>query len=81
MNAANLTVLDDRTIVQIAGHDPEAMAQAAQFCEDRGAIMIDVNFGCPAKKIVNNYAGSALMRDEQLAEEILSRVSTSFRFR
>ena len=69
--------LDDRTIVQIAGHDPEAMAQAAQFCEDRGAIMIDVNFGCPAKKIVNNYAGSALMRDEQLAEEILSRVSNA----
>ncbi len=69
--------LDDRTIVQIAGHDPEAMAQAAQFCEGRGAIMIDVNFGCPAKKIVNNYAGSALMRDEPLAEEILSRVATS----
>ena len=69
--------LDDRTIVQIAGHAPEAMAQAAQFCEDRGAIMIDVNFGCPAKKIVNNYAGSALMRDEQLAEEILSRVSNA----
>ena len=42
--------LDDRTIVQIAGHDPEVMAKAAQFCEDRGAIMIDVNFGCPAKK-------------------------------
>ncbi len=67
--------LDDRTIVQIAGYDAEAMAQAAQFCEDRGAIMIDVNFGCPAKKIVNNYAGSALMRDEPRAEEILSRVS------
>ena len=69
--------LDDRTIVQIAGHDPEVMAQAAQFCEDRGAIMVDVNFGCPAKKIVNSYAGSALMRDEPLAEEILSRVSAA----
>ncbi len=69
--------LDNRTIVQIAGHDPQAMAQAAQFCEDRGAIMIDVNFGCPAKKIVNNYAGSALMRDEPIAEEILSRVSSA----
>ena len=39
--------------------------------------MIDVNFGCPAKKVVNNYAGSALMRDEPLAEEILSRVSAA----
>ena len=69
--------LDDRTIVQIAGHDPEAMAEAARHCADRGAIMIDVNFGCPAKKIVNNYAGSALMRDEPLAAEILSKVATA----
>tara|TARA_B100000676_G_scaffold246511_1_gene249359 strand:- start:3018 stop:3995 length:978 start_codon:yes stop_codon:yes gene_type:complete len=69
--------LDDRTIVQIAGHDPDVMAKAAQLCEGRGAIMIDVNFGCPAKKVVNSYAGSALMRDEPLAEEILSRVSAA----
>jgi tRNA-dihydrouridine synthase B len=69
-----LDQLDDRTIVQIAGHEPYAMAEAARYCESRGAIMVDINFGCPAKKVVNRYAGSALMRDEELAGDILQKV-------
>jgi tRNA-dihydrouridine synthase B len=69
-----LDQLDDRTIVQIAGHEPDAMAEAARYCEARGAIMVDINFGCPAKKVVNRYAGSALMRDEELAGDILKKV-------
>ncbi|MBC8452145.1 MAG: tRNA dihydrouridine synthase DusB [Rhodospirillaceae bacterium] len=69
-----LDQLDDRTIVQIAGHEPDAMAEAARYCEARGAIMVDINFGCPAKKVVNRYAGSALMRDEELAGDILKQV-------
>ena len=72
-----LNDIDDQTIVQIAGHEPEAMAEAARICEGRGAIMVDVNFGCPAKKIVNKYAGSALMRDELLATKILEKVANA----
>ena len=69
--------IDDQTIVQIAGHEPEAMSEAARICEGRGAIMVDVNFGCPAKKIVNKYAGSALMRDELLAAKILEKIGNA----
>jgi len=72
-----LEQLDDRTIVQIAGHEPDAMAEAARYCESLGAIMVDINFGCPAKKVVNRYAGSALMRDEELAGDILRKVGKS----
>jgi tRNA-dihydrouridine synthase B len=72
-----LDQLDDRTIVQIAGHEPDAMAEAARYCESLGAIMVDINFGCPAKKVVNRYAGSALMRDEELAGDILRKVGKS----
>lgn len=57
--------------VQLAGCDPAAMAEAAKLCEDRGAAIIDINFGCPVKKVVNGYAGSALMKDEPLAARIL----------
>ena len=57
--------------VQLAGCDPEVMAEAAKLNEDRGAQMIDINFGCPVKKVVNGYAGSALLRDEPLAGRIL----------
>lgn len=57
--------------VQLAGCEPEEMAEAARLCEDRGAAIIDINFGCPAKKVVNGYAGSALMRDEVKAARIL----------
>ncbi|MFK8040022.1 MAG: tRNA dihydrouridine synthase DusB [Rickettsiaceae bacterium] len=62
---------DKSACVQIAGCDPEIVAIAAKMNEDMGAKIIDLNFGCPAKKIVNNYAGSALMRDEKLAAKII----------
>lgn len=57
--------------VQLAGCEPEVMAEAAKLNEDRGAAIIDINFGCPVKKIVNGHAGSSLMRDEPLAARIL----------
>ena len=50
--------------VQLAGCEPEVMAEAAKLNEDRGAALIDINFGCPVKKVVNGHAGSSLMRDE-----------------
>src|SRR5438874_11089376 len=58
--------------VQLAGCEPEVMAEAAKLNEDRGAALIDINFGCPVKKVVNGHAGSALMRDEAHAARILS---------
>lgn len=60
--------------VQIAGHDPAVMAEAARLNADRGAALIDINFGCPAKKVTNKLSGSAIMRDERLAAEIMSAV-------
>jgi tRNA-dihydrouridine synthase B len=57
--------------VQLAGCEPDVMAEAAKLNEDRGAALIDINFGCPVKKIVNGHAGSALMRDEMHAGRIL----------
>jgi len=57
--------------VQLAGCEPEVMAEAARLNEDRGAALIDINFGCPVKKVVNGHAGSALMRDELHAARIL----------
>lgn len=58
--------------VQLAGCEPSEMAEAAKLNEDRGAAIIDINFGCPVKKVaVNSHAGSALMRDEIKAEKIL----------
>ncbi|MBM3647094.1 MAG: tRNA dihydrouridine synthase DusB [Alphaproteobacteria bacterium] len=57
--------------VQLAGCEPEIMADAAKLNEDRGAAIIDINFGCPVKKVVNGHAGSALMRDEVHAVKIL----------
>lgn len=64
---------DDATAacVQLAGCEPEVIALAAQMNEDMGAKIIDLNFGCPAKKVVGGYSGSALMRDELLAAKIL----------
>ena len=57
--------------VQLAGCEPEVMAEAARLNADRGAALIDINMGCPAKKVVNGYAGSALMKQEGLAARIL----------
>ena len=58
--------------VQLAGCEPDVMAEAARLNEDRGAALIDINFGCPVKKVVNGHAGSALMRDEVHAARILT---------
>jgi tRNA-dihydrouridine synthase B len=58
--------------VQLAGCEPEVVAEAARLNEDRGAAIIDINMGCPVKKVVNGHAGSALMRDEAHAARILS---------
>src|SRR5512145_1534817 len=60
--------------VQIAGTDAEMMAEAAAYNIDRGAQIIDINMGCPAKKVCNKWAGSALMRDEALALQIVDAV-------
>lgn len=57
--------------VQLAGCEPDVMAEAARFNEQRGADIIDINFGCPVKKVVNGHAGSSLMRDEVHAAKIL----------
>ena len=57
--------------VQLAGREPAVMAEAARLNADRGAAIIDINFGCPVKKVVKGHAGSHLMRDEALAARIL----------
>ena len=60
--------------VQIAGTEAAMMADAALYNIDRGAQIIDINMGCPAKKVCNKWAGSALMQDEKLAIEIVEAV-------
>src|SRR6476620_12130395 len=60
--------------VQIAGTDAAMMAEAAAYNIDRGAQIIDINMGCPAKKVCNKWAGSALMKDEPLALAIAEAV-------
>jgi tRNA-dihydrouridine synthase B len=60
--------------VQIAGTDAQMMADAARYNIDRGAQIIDINMGCPAKKVCNKWAGSALMQDEALAMDIVEAV-------
>ena len=63
--------------VQIAGSDPHWMADAAQYNVAQGAQIIDINMGCPAKKVCNRLAGSALLEDEALVESILRAVVTA----
>ena len=65
---------DSPHAVQIAGSEPAMMAQAAQAAVARGADIIDINMGCPAKKVCNKAAGSALLRDERLVADILTAV-------
>ncbi|MCP4598296.1 tRNA dihydrouridine synthase DusB [Neptuniibacter sp.] len=60
--------------VQIAGGDPDMMAEAAVMNVERGAQIIDINMGCPAKKVCNKAAGSALLKDEPLVSDILHKV-------
>jgi len=63
--------------VQIAGADPAMMADAARYNVEQGAQIIDINMGCPAKKVCNTMAGSALLKDEQLVGRILKTVVDS----
>ena len=74
-NTLRMAALDDGggpRAIQLAGCDPAAMAEAARICVDRGAEVIDINFGCPVRKVaVGQQAGSALMRDEGAAARIL----------
>lgn len=58
-------------IIQLVGHDPEVMAEAAKLCVDLGADIVDLNFGCPAKKVTKKLCGSALMRDLDQALRIV----------
>ena len=64
----------DPVSVQIAGYDPGMLADAARYNADLGAQIIDINMGCPAKKVCNVYAGSALLQDEALVARILAAV-------
>ncbi len=63
--------------VQIAGADPQLLAEAARFNVSRGAQIIDINMGCPVKKVCNRWCGSALLRDEPLVAELLNAVVTA----
>jgi tRNA-dihydrouridine synthase B len=60
--------------VQIAGSEPDQLASAAKACVERGAQIIDINMGCPAKKVCRKLAGSALLKDERLVASILRAV-------
>ena len=60
--------------VQIAGADPQELADCAKFNVDRGAQIIDINMGCPVKKVCNSWCGSALLQNESLVEKILHAV-------
>jgi tRNA-dihydrouridine synthase B len=61
-------------VVQLVGSDPQQLAEAARVNVDLGARIIDINMGCPAKKVFNRYCGSALLADETLVERILTAV-------
>jgi tRNA-dihydrouridine synthase B len=61
----------DVHVVQLAGRDPAAFTQGVQIAEAAGAHVIDINMGCPAKRVINGYAGSALMREPELALRVV----------
>src|SRR5690554_3276914 len=69
----------DPIAVQIAGSDPDMMAEAARYNVEKGAHIIDINMGCPAKKVCNVASGSALLRDEPLVSRILHSVVAACR--
>jgi len=74
---AELGVDTGNTSVQISGRDPYAISETAKLVEGLGAEIIDINMGCPAKKVVNGYAGSALLKDLALAARLIESVVTS----
>jgi tRNA-dihydrouridine synthase B len=71
LQKADWDPLEDPVSMQLAGCAPREMAEAAKLNEDRGAAIIDINMGCPVRKVVNGDAGSALMRDLKLAARIV----------
>lgn len=74
LGLSELGLGEARTAVQIAGRDPHWMAQAARMVEDGGAEVIDINMGCPAKKVVGGMSGSALMREPDHALRLVDAV-------
>ncbi|WP_189988577.1 tRNA dihydrouridine synthase DusB [Thalassobaculum fulvum] len=74
LRKAEIDADDAPAVVQLAGWDPAVMAEAARLAVDGGAAVVDINMGCPVKKVVNRLAGSALMRDEALAGRIIEAV-------
>ena len=74
---AELGVDTGNTSVQISGRDPYSISETAKLVEDLGAQIIDINMGCPAKKVVNGYAGSALLKDLDLAAKLIEAVIIS----
>ncbi len=74
---AELGVNTSYTSVQISGRDPYAISETAKLVEGLGAKIIDINMGCPAKKVVNGYAGSALLKDLTLAARLIEAVVAS----
>jgi tRNA-dihydrouridine synthase B len=71
LQKASWNAIEEPVSVQLAGCEPEQMAEAAKLNADRGAAIIDINMGCPVKKVVNGDAGSALMRDLPLAARLI----------
>src|SRR6186997_1210208 len=63
--------IEEPVSMQLVGCDPYSMAEAARLNQDRGAAFIDINFGCPVRKVVGQYAGSALMREVPLARKLM----------
>ena len=76
-NRLNLDMNIEPRVVQIAGSEPRLLSIAAQLCVEKGAQIIDINMGCPAKKVCNKLAGSALMRDTKKIKLILEAVVKS----
>ncbi len=74
MRRSRLNAVGAPSAIQLAGVDPIVMADAARFAADLGAQIVDINFGCPARKVVGKQAGSALMRDEPIATAIVAAV-------
>ena len=71
---AELGFGEQATSVQLAGRDPYWIAEAARYCEGQGARIIDINMGCPAKKVTNGWSGSALMREPDHALRLIEAV-------
>lgn len=77
LKKAAIPAFEEIPVVQLAGYDPYVTADAANIVENLGAKIIDLNFGCPVKKVVGGNSGAALMKDEKLARNIMKAVVNS----